>query len=349
MGHADPENLLFETSPYGSLDAIVEHDGRAVFFYLSGQGRSDDKFGTRACWVRNLVPGPFVINEDEMKEGVPPALPRTHCKYSDGRPVPKTDELEIVWFEEGNGAALIETPESGIRTTLAVIPPWSGLEGFHGYADECAAENAICWPMPTNPQLFKRINRAREFWDACQSTDEHPFTQLQEEILASYKSVMGCEVNYFAIDGGHFPPRGLATYESGDDFMAATVGMSLCPQPIVEMHVGDPKNFRRVEIAIRLKGSIEMDAKNRILQQISGLAAMPWRNWTWLGPKHTCGFDSLSTVLANDFQNVRIERDGWQPEEKMTFELPSFREDPVNLLWLIPVAGPIAGHGNAGH
>ena len=105
MGQNDPENLLFETSPYGNLDAIVEHDERAVFFYLSGQGRADDKFGTRACWVRNLVPGPYVINEDEMKQGIPPALPRTHCKYSDGRAAPTTDQLEIVWFEEGNGAA----------------------------------------------------------------------------------------------------------------------------------------------------------------------------------------------------------------------------------------------------
>ena len=43
--------LLFETSPYGNLDAIAQHDGRVLYLYLSG----DDTFGTRACWVRNLV------------------------------------------------------------------------------------------------------------------------------------------------------------------------------------------------------------------------------------------------------------------------------------------------------
>ena len=141
VGQPDHNNLLFETSPYGNLDAIVEHDTRAVYLYLSSQGRADSKFGTRACWVRNLVPGPYVINEDEMKQGIPPVLPRTHCKYSDSRPVPDAERLQIVWFEEGNGIALVETSETGEQTTLAVIPPWSGLDGFHGYANE--------WPLKT--------------------------------------------------------------------------------------------------------------------------------------------------------------------------------------------------------
>lgn len=342
MGQTEHNNLLFETSPYGNLDAIVEHDGRAVYLYLTSQGRTDSKFGTRACWVRNLVPGPYVINEDEMKQGIPPVLPRTHCKYSSGRPVPEAEQLQFVWFEEGNGIALVETSATGEQTKLAVIPPWSGLDGFHGYANECAAENPICWPLPDNPNLFLRIARAREFWNECHSVDEHPFATLQQNILAVYRKTWGPESDYFSIDGGKFPPRGLATFESNDQFIAATVAMSFCPQPMVEMHVNDPHNFRRVELAIQLDGPLSDAAKTKIIKQLGGLAALPWQNWTWLGNQHTCRFEALASVLAEQIRNVRVERAGSSSNSTgAKINLPDFREDPVNLLWLVPISGPV--------
>ena len=83
--------LLFETSPYGNIDAIVQHDGRAVYFYLNGV----EPFGTRACWVRNLQAGPLVLNEDEMQQGLPPMLPKTHCRNAAAQPIPVAEYLEI--------------------------------------------------------------------------------------------------------------------------------------------------------------------------------------------------------------------------------------------------------------
>jgi hypothetical protein len=342
VDQSEHNNLLFETSPYGNLDAIVEHDGRAVYLYLTSQGRADSKFGTRACWVRNLVPGPYVINTDEMDQGIPPVLPRTHCKYSDSRPVPDAERLQIVWFEEGNGAALLENSDSGEDRTLAVIPPWSGLDGFHGYADECAAENPICWPLPNNPNLFLRIERAREFWMACRSADNHPFAELQEHVLTAYRKTLGIEANYYAIDGGNFPPRGLATFESNELFVAATVGMSFCPQPFVEIHVDNPQEFRRIELAIQLNGPLSEAQKMAIVKQLGGLAAMPWQSWRWLGNQHTCSFEALAAVLGEQVRNVRVELAG-SPSAATgaRIKLPDFREDPVNLLWLVPISGQV--------
>lgn len=338
----DPESLLFETSPYGNLDAIVEHDGRAVFFYLSSQGREGAKFGTRACWVRNLIAGPLVFNKKEMEKGLPPILPKTYCKHSDGQPLPQTDDLEIVWFEEGNGAALCEQAGQGESKILAVIPPWSGANGFHGYAAECATENPVCWPMPGNPKLNRRIEQARIFWRACSSTKNHPFQSLQANTLQTYENVFGQHSNYYAIDGSAFPPRGLAVYENEDQFVALTVGMSLCPQPTVELAVEDPANFRRVELGLHLSGVVQPEASQQLVQQLSGLAAMPWRNLTWLGPNHTCGFDTLTQVLGDEFKNVRFERMKSLPGGKQV-NLESFRGDPVHVLWLEPFAGEPQG------
>ncbi len=250
----EPVVLLFETSPFGTLDAIVQHDGKSVYFYLneSKQGRQN-VFGTRACWVRNLDIGPFVLNEDEMRQGISPMLPRTETLHREGQPVPDPQNLRIVWLEEGNGAALIEVlPNSDTTQTLAVIPPWSGLEGFHGYAAECAVETPLCWPMPDNPRLELRIKRAKEFWEEFESQPD-PFAQLQPQILSAYdgqflpsrdkngrQSDRLPQQQYFSINGGNFPPRGMVSYQFSDLLILATVGVSLCPQPAVELFTEDP-------------------------------------------------------------------------------------------------------------
>ena len=164
----DPVVLLFQTSPYVTLDAIVQHDNQAVYFYLNQPVATSvtqsPTFGTRACWVRNLDLGPLVVNETQMRQGISPMLPRNLCIHREGQTLPKSEDLRVVWFEEGNGAALIESLPGKDPVILAVIPPWSGLEGFHGYAHECAVESPLCWPMPDNPKLRQRIENAEQFW-----------------------------------------------------------------------------------------------------------------------------------------------------------------------------------------
>jgi len=206
----EPDAILFETSPFGNIDAIVQHDNRVVYFYLNGHTvDGQNRFGTRAAWVRNLIEAPYVLDEDEARAGTAPLLPRTCCKQTKPEPMLDPDRLEIVWFEEGNGAALrYKQSDRADVETLAVIPPWSGLEGFHGYAAGCVAESPLCWPMPDNPKLQQRIEAAAEFWTACQS-NEHPFTRLQPEILTAYDQAFGSareksseQGSYFSIDGG---------------------------------------------------------------------------------------------------------------------------------------------------
>jgi hypothetical protein len=360
---ADDEVLLFETSPYGTLDAIVQHDGRVVYFYLgdSGRGQSDERpagrFGMQACWVRNLVPGPYVLNEEEMKAGVAPLLPRTHCTSTEPGSLPRVDDLKIVWFEEGNGAALVEQQSDGQPATLAVIPPWAGMEGFHGYARDCAAESPLCWPMPANPNLQHRIDRAAKFWSSFSATPD-PFTSLQSEILKAYgdhfvpatSSAMrpedGALTNsenestdesiaqpkYWAIDGGLFPPRGLAHYRTPQANILATVAMSLCPQPTVELFSQAPSQDRRIELAIQLPPDTSHDELENVAKRISSLAAYPWQQFSWFGHGHSCEF---LNVLPDSAQALFVQDRVCHPQRSI--EMPIFRGDPVKLLWLIPL------------
>ena len=353
------EILLFETSPYGNVDAIVQHDGRTVYFYLNGRTidvnenqttstTSHNTFGMRAVWVRNLQEAPYVICEEDLRAGLAPMLPRTHMKPHGCGILPVADALRVVWFEEGNGAALVETRDDGSARTLAVIPPWSGLDGFHGYADQCAAESQICWPMPDHPQLQLRIDQAAEFWNSF-SRSPDPFATLQSQTLRAYQDYVSrfaiaaadntiapsepnLEPNYYAIDGRTFPPRGLVHFTGRDQHLLATVAMSLCPQPNVELSVEDPRRYRRIELALQLNQNAEDESLENALRGLSSLAAYPWKYFQWLGPGHTVPFRDVWP----DCEHALLARDADLFPDR-TWQLPEVRNDPVHLLWVLPL------------
>ena len=325
---AAPElhSLLFENSPYGNLDAIVQHDGRAVYFYLNG----DESFGTRACWIRNLQAAPLVINQTELQAGLPPLMPKTHCFDPHPQPLPEPENLHILWFEEGNGAALFEH-----QKPIAVIPPWSGVDSFHGYAAECAMESPIAWPMAGNDQLSIRLQNAKDFWLSCTSESDHPFAKLQPELLKIYDKLFNVEGQYFSLDGGKFPPRGAMVYRDTEQTTVLSVGMSMRPQPNVEMSVEQPASLRRIELGIQLNSNISNEQLQPLLNQFSGLVAYPWQAFTWFGHGHTCQFPQLKDFTDHDsVRFVSNSVSGLNAE----LALPEFRGDPIQLLWLEPCA-----------
>ena len=321
------QTLLFESSPFGTVDAIVQHDGQSVHFYLNGR----EPFGTRACWVRNLETGPFVLDKAAVEEGRTPMLPRTHCRNPQPQPLPDPENLHVIWMEEGTGAALLENGQP-----IAIIPPWSGIDGFHGYATECAAESPICWPLPAKDKLHQRLARAAEFWLSFENEEDNVFKKLQTELLQTYDEQWGTDPTnrYFSIDGGRFPPRGLSVYHQQNAMIATTVGMSLCPQPNVELHCESPSQFRRIELGIQLETERTFDELEPLWQALSGLAAYPWQRLTWLGAGHTVPFAAFSQWLGEPYQYALLLAD---QSEATPVPLPSFRNDPVNLLWIVPI------------
>ena len=316
---------MFEVSPYHNINAIVQHDGRAVYFYLSG----DETFGTKACWIRNLVEGPYVISQQDLDAGIPPLMPRTHCRQTAGLALPDPTQLDVIWFEEGNGAALLEANE-----LIAVIPPWSGLDGFHGYSRECIAESPIAWPLLENPALLKRIERAKEFWQLCASEDCHPFATLQPKLIEAYRACYQGAEQYFTLDGGRFPPRGAVLYRNRLDTILASVGMSLRPQPNVEMSVEHPRDLRRIELAISLPPDISETLLKPVLEEFSGLVAWPWNGLTWFGRGHTCQMNSLKAIYGEHRGVVQLT--GPKKTEPAFLRMPAYRDDPINVLWLSP-------------
>ena len=326
MKGREPFILLSETSPNGNIQAIVEQDDRVAYFYLWGEGVDD--FGLRACWVRNLAAAPSTFSRKRARRGEPPMLPKDFCAHPNGAPALKADRLSILWFEEGDAAALLED-----GNILAVIPGWSGRNGFHGFARDHIGDSDLAWELgrrETNV-LFDRLDRAREFWRSWDETS--PWQELQERFLAVYTSQLGPYSNYYAIDGGNWPPRALLRIPREGTTFLVTLGMSIRPQPTVELRTDTPELYRRIELGACFDPSVSSDVIDPFSRFISAQADRPWSQVTFLGHGHTIECN-LFRDFGSDFTAVLLAED---PPQVPQLALPAYRDDTPKILWMIPI------------
>ena|SRR5438105_9496349 len=142
MNTNQAECLLEDCSPNGNIFAVVEQNADTCYFYLNGDKSTN--FGLKSCWVRNIRAAPDTLDVAAMRDGIPPMLPRNSCRHPKGAEPLKPSGLSVVWAEEGDAAALRDNGEN-----IAVIPSWSGHNGFHGYARDCIGESPLCWELGT--------------------------------------------------------------------------------------------------------------------------------------------------------------------------------------------------------
>jgi len=108
----EPHIVAASVSPNGNIEAYVEQDDRCAYLYLHELRDASFElgFGMKSCWVRNLKPAPVSFSAADMRQGLAPMLPNASCAHPmGGNPLSK-DALRIVWFEEGDAAALLEEP-----------------------------------------------------------------------------------------------------------------------------------------------------------------------------------------------------------------------------------------------
>jgi hypothetical protein len=320
--------LLEAISPNGNIQAVVEDNGKTVYFYLSGA--PDTGFGARACWVRNLRKAPREFDAKDMKRGNPPMLPRDHCSHSQGATPLTPEELDIVWFEEGDSAALLSGSE-----VLSVIPSWSGSGGFHGYARDCIGQSPVCWELSTSHEnaLFERIAQAQEFWDSW-ATEKDPWPSIQSSMCAAIESQIGAYSRYYAIDAGHWPPKAMLRIDLPEAVVLVTIGVSIRPQPGVEMHTDKPEKLRRIELGMCLSNRFSDADIEAIAQYMSGQASLPWDQYTWLAEYHTITSDAIPPTKHENYPAVLLLS---HPQGSPSVQLPEYRGDPVNLLWMVPI------------
>jgi hypothetical protein len=314
-------------SPNGNVEAFVEQDDRCAYFYLREVGDLQVGFGVRSCWVRNLAPAPALLAVDEMRGGSAPMMPAGTCAHPGGARRLIGYQLRIVWLEEGDAAALLEGD-----SVLAIIPCWSGQGGFSGFARDCTGQSALAWPLVTGNSLLGRVHAAETYWRTW--AEGNPWEHVQRSGLAAITSAFGPCSNYYAIDGGQWPPRAMVRCRHGDAVVLVTCGMQLQPQPAVELSAEDPAPLRRIELAIAIASSLFDRNPDRVMSWLSGQSVFPWRFHTWLGNHHTMPSNALppSPGLVVDSMLLLYE-----PMGAPAVRFPDFRGDPVRLLWLVPI------------
>lgn len=319
----EPETVLFETSPFGVIDAMVEQDDRAAYLYL--HSRQIPSFGTKALWIRNLIRGPLVLSDEDMQMGIPPVLPRTYCSDLDGGQRLQEERLKLIWFEECNGVALLEDDD-----IIGIIPPWSGFDGFHGYARDCRTENQICWPLPQKAHLTTRIRRASQYWALWESNQ--PFRTEQPRLIGALEPYLGAADRYFSINGNQWPPRGLQQFKNEHGSTLSSIGMSLCSMPNVELSVDNPAAIRRVELAFQWPTD-DLAVMESCGPWLSGASSYPWRHLTWLGHGHTFPLlDDVRQKVGEEYVAAALIDNRVL---KNAIDLGAFHDDPINLIWFV--------------
>jgi hypothetical protein len=324
-----PKCLLEDYSPIGNVVAVVEQDTHTCYFYLYGDKAIE--FGVKSCWVRNLAAAPAILDAAGMRAGVPPMLPRNFCKHPDDSAPLQSAALSVVWSEEGDAAALRENDE-----IIAIIPSWSGEDGFHGYARDCVGQSSLCWELgtPESNVQFSRYQKALEYWNSW-SAGNGPWPDFKSRMMEAIECRVGKHSNYYAIDGGKWPPKAMLRIPDGDSVLLVTLGMSLRPQPRVELNYEDPAPYRRVELGISLNSSLPPEAINQIAKYMSGQTAYPWHFHTYLGSGHTLPADTFAEISGGMLPFALLQS---RPEFEPIIQLPQFRGDPVTLLWMHPIS-----------
>ncbi|WP_125718208.1 suppressor of fused domain protein [Flavobacterium ustbae] len=318
-----PKVLLEVRSPNCPITAVVEQDNRTAYFYLFGD---HEDFGIKSCWIRNLTAAPEEIETKLMEKGVPPMLIKEFCKFPEGQSPLREQNLEVVWLEEGDGAALLENGE-----ILAIIPSWGGNDGFLGYARDCKGEGHFAWELSTDNEMHQRVKSASAFvkaWDE----EVNPFQFLQPEILNYYDEIFGQSDKYYAIDNSEWPPKGLYVYEGAEKIVFAIVAVSLRPQPKIEMYFENSSEINRIELGIILRTGLTNDQINNVASLVSGITAIPWDNITFLAQGHTVEFHTTASekfkygILTNKLKVL----------PKMN--VPAFGNSKTSFLWVVPIS-----------
>lgn len=320
-----PIVLCSSESPNGNVEAFVDQDSRVAYFYVRS---ADDAFRMRSCWLRNLGPSGDVLDIEGMRAGIAPMMPRGFCHHPDGEPPLEPERLRIVWFEEGDAAALIDNDR-----LISIIPCWSGTEGFSGYSASCLLESPLASPLTRDNPLIDRLQRAQEFWADWADGAPNPWPEIQKHFLACYADKWPREPKYYAIDNGTWPPRAMMRYPADPGSVVVTAGMSIRPMPTVELFHEDPADYCRIELAMALSEEL-LDEEIKTLERfISGQTLLPWAQYTWLGEGHTLPCDALP-IWADGFDSVILALD---PPGVPEVNLGAYRGNHIQLLWMIPI------------
>jgi hypothetical protein len=324
-----PVTLLESVSPYGSRKVTVEYDGLTTAAYLH-----DDTAAISATWIANHRPAPPGTDQARLDAGRPPLMPAGRTKHPAGRPPLQAGTLEALWFEEGDGVAILARGRP-----IAVIAGWSDSgRGMPGYSSDVIGQTPFGWSLDDAMEgLAPRLERSRAYWRWRGSATG--WAQFQQALLGHLLPRLGPGGHYWDASAGNQPLTGVTERPSGPRrpyTVLSTVGMSCQRMPVVEQVLDDPSGYARIELAIATTLP-----SAQVARVFLWLATYPWRAVTWFGPGHSVRWHhEPSTFPLGDGEAVLLldspgTLPGPEPPDLSGF---TFGGDPVRWLWIVPIS-----------
>jgi hypothetical protein len=332
--------LLSDTSPYGSRVLDVEHDHVATAAYL----RTSDGETVAAAWIANHQDAPYHADLARLNAGRVPAMPSGRTKHPKGRPALDVRSLDVVWFEEGDGAALMEDGQP-----LCVIPGWSDMDrGVPGYSREAIGRSPFAFALDDEIEdLGPRILQAQAFWDWRRGPGA--WESFQQSVLGHLLGRLGPGGYYWHDVGRQGRPRttqaaeqplvGVSERPARDDRaygVLSTIGMSCQRMPTVELYEDNVGEHARIELAVAT--TLPSQRAGSIFPW---LAQYPWRAVTSFAPGDNVKWyhQAQTFPLGPRWEGVLLldnpnRLEGPNAPDMTGF---SFGGDPVQWLWLVPI------------
>ncbi len=321
--------LLDSVSPYGARRLTVEFDGATTAAYLR-----DETTVIAATWIANHVRAPRTSDPERINAGQAPLMPAGRTKHPRGRPPLDPATVTALWFEEGDGVALLER-----GTLLAVIPGWAdSSRGMPGYSRDVIGQTPFAWALDDAIDgLGPRVERAAAFWEWRNSASG--WTEFQAASLGHITSRLGPGAHYWDAAPNKKPAIGISERPPGPGrpfTVLSTIGMSAQRMPIVEQVVDDPGEYARIELAVATTLPPGVAALAFLW-----LASYPWRAVSWFGPGHSIRwYDKPSTFpLGGGYEGVLLLEDTSGLAGPPAPDMSGFSVDgdAVRWLWIVPI------------
>jgi hypothetical protein len=353
--------LLSDTSPYGSRVLDIEYDHVATAAYL----RTADGDTVAATWVANHREAPYHADLARLNAGRVPAMPSGRTKHPKGRPQLDPRDLAVVWFEEGDGVALMEAGQP-----LCVIPGWSDMDqGIPGYSREAIGRSPFAFALDDEiGELGPRILQSQAFWEWRRGPGS--WEGFQQSLLGHLLSRLG-PGGYYWHDVGRQAQAGRPRAETGPQptvpaprnppapttptpreplvgvserpargdrayNVLTTVGMSCQRMPTVELYEENVGEHARIELAVAT-----VLPSVRAGSVFPWLAQYPWQAVTSFAPGDNVKWyhEARTFPLGPAWEGVLLIDDPNRLEGPDAPDLTgySFGGDPVQWLWLVPI------------
>ena len=259
---------------------------------------------------------------------------RAH-QASRGRPPLQAAALDALWFEEGDGVAVLENGQP-----LAVIAGWCDMDaGMPGYGSEVIGQTPFGWSLEDAMDgLASRLEKSAAYWRWRYSADG--WSRFQQHLLAHLTARLGPAGHYWDTSGGRQPLTGVSERPPAPGrpyTVLSTAGMSCQRMPGVEQVLQDPGEYARVELALATTLPAAQAARVFLW-----LARYPWQAVTWFGAGHTVRWygEPAAFPLGGGHEAVLLLDDpgalaGPEPPDLAGF---GFGGDPVRWLWVVPIS-----------